>query len=66
MKAFITILLITIFGQINAQIITDRPDQTESSSSVGKGNLQIESGILVGYEGENGNSIRQILAPTTL
>lgn len=51
---------------MNAQIVTDRPDQTESASSVGKGNLQIESGILLGLETENGSSVRQILAPTTL
>ena len=34
---------------ISAQtIITDRPDQTESSSTVEQGSLQIESGILLG------------------
>ena len=54
------------FSQLHAQIITDRPDQTESSSTVGNGNLQIESGILIGYEGEIGTSNRQILSPTNL
>ena len=53
-------------GQLKAQIITDRPDQTESSSTVGGGNLQIESGLLMGFEGEIENSNRQILAPTNL
>ena len=50
----------------SAQIITDRPDQTESSSTVEKGALQIESGFLVGFEGDYSNSITQLLAPTTL
>jgi hypothetical protein len=59
-------LAITSFGQITAQLVTDRPDQTESSSTVGKGNLQIESGIFVGFEGDNMFSTRQILLPTTL
>ena len=64
----ITILLIglLLFGQLKAQIITDRPDQTESSSTVGAGNLQIETGLLIGFEGDDQNSNRQILAPTNL
>ena len=33
----------TIFSQ---DIITDRPDQTESPNTLNKGNLQIESGFL--------------------
>ena len=54
------------FGQLNAQITTDRPDQTEASSTVGGGNLQLESGLLIGFDGETQNSHRQILAPTNL
>jgi|TARA_B110000091_G_scaffold194498_1_gene220366 hypothetical protein len=64
-----TILLgiyLSIFGQIEAQIITDRPDQTESSYSVGNGNLQLETGVLISFDGETQNSNRQILAPTNL
>ncbi len=58
-------LIITFFSVISySQIVTDRPDQTESSSTVGLGNLQIESGILVQYE--DVNQFRQILAPTSL
>ena len=53
----------TTFGQ---DIITDRPDQTESSSTVGLGELQIESGVLVGYEEEGHFAQRQLLSPTTL
>jgi len=55
-----------LFGEINGQIVTDRPDQTESSSTVGNGNLQVESGILVMFDGEAALSNRQILAPTNL
>jgi hypothetical protein len=62
---FTSILVLSI-GQIKAQIVTDRPDQTESSSTVGKGNLQIEAGLLIGFAGEDENVVRQILAPTTL
>ncbi len=65
MRILIIISLCLLLNPLNAQIITDRPDQTESSSTVGKGNLQIESGFLIGFEGED-LSTRQILAPTTL
>lgn len=60
------IILVLSVAELKAQIVTDRPDQTESSSTVGGGNLQIESGILVGFAGEGNASARQVLAPTTL
>jgi hypothetical protein len=63
--AVISILVLST-AQGMAQIITDRPDQTESSSTVGEGNLQIEAGYLIGFEGDDQFSTRQILAPTTL
>lgn len=53
-------------ARAGAQILTDRPDQTEGSSTVGKGNLQIEAGLLIGFMGDGPFSTRQILAPTTL
>lgn len=65
-RLFVMLILVLSIGQIEAQIITDRPDQTESSSTVGSGNLQIESGFLIGFEGDDQFSTRQILAPTTL
>ncbi len=65
-KLIIALLSFFILENLTAQIITDRPDQTESSSTVGNGNLQIESGILIGFEGEAQTSNRQILAPTNL
>lgn len=61
------IFTIGFFGRnLNAQIITDRPDQTESSSTVPKGSLQIESGILLEYVGEKQQRKRNILLPTNL
>ena len=47
-------------------IITDRPDQTESSSTIDQRSLQIESGVLVGFTENNNVEFRQLLAPTTL
>ena len=67
LKTVLTVVICLLtFGQIQAQIITDRPDQTESSYSVGNGNLQLETGVLVSFEGEALNSHRQIFAPTNL
>ena len=43
-------------------IITDRPDQTESSSAVPKKSLQFETGLLI----ESTNNDQKILAPTVL
>lgn len=48
----------------SAQIITDRPDQTESSSTVEKGALQIEAGFQIEFEGDHSNAIEQSLVPT--
>ena len=64
----ILLLVLLLSGSTNygQELITDRPDQTESSSTVPKRSLQIESGFLVGFaEGED-ISLREILAPTTL
>lgn len=67
MKNYLFLLLIFFMVELNAQtIITDRPDQTESSSTIPQGSLQIESGLLLEYAGGSEQSERQILAPTTL
>ncbi len=61
------ISLIFINISIEAQtIVTDRPDQTESSSTIPKGSFQIEIGVLIGSSKGNGVSERQLLAPSTL
>ncbi|MFK5879792.1 MAG: transporter [Flavobacteriaceae bacterium] len=57
----ILIISITTFSQ---QIITDRPDQTESSSTIPKGSLQIEMGI-VAVSAEN-NTLNSFAGPSTL
>lgn len=70
MKLKIVLLLIAlcIYGiQMSGQeMVTDRPDQTESSSTVAKGSLQIESGLLLGFSEENKTNMQSILAPTSL
>ena len=67
MRYFILFAFLLFAWEGQAQsIITDRPDQTESSSTVERGSLQIESGLLVGFAEESTWSIRQILAPTIL
>ncbi len=47
-------------------IITDRPDQTESSATVENGNFQIEAGLLLQYTGADENEVRTVSAPSTL
>ncbi len=55
------IFSMTVFSQ---EIVTDRPDQTESSFTVGKKNIQIESGIL--FQNNRDTSIQSIYGPSTL
>lgn len=62
----VVFLEIMLSGKAICQIVTDRPDQTESSYIVGRGNLQIESGILYATEGDYPMLSRSLLAPTTL
>lgn len=57
------LFLISLRGQ---SIITDRPDQTESSVAVGKNRFQIETGILAEFTGEEGESFLDLFLPTTL
>lgn len=57
--AFIIVASTTAFGQ---NIITDRPDQTESSSTIAKSNLQIEAGVQ--YSEVPGSN--ELLIPTVL
>ena len=68
MNSFRIIFLLCCSITLSAQeIITDRPDQTESSSTIQKENLQIESGLLLEFLGEDIScSERNLLTPTTL
>ena len=62
---FISSLLFSIplFSQ---GIETDRPDQTEASSTVEEKRLQIESGVLIEFADNEKINSRSILLPTTL
>lgn len=61
-----TLLSLMVFSfKLTAQdLVTDRPDQTESSSTIPKNSIQIEAGFLSG-NGEN-KFDEQLLIPTTL
>lgn len=66
---FIRLIILVAF--VNTEIIaqninTDRPDQTESSYTVGNGDFQIETGFLVGFEDSGIAETRQIAAPSNL
>lgn len=63
---FIIPILLGAVAEISAQLVTDRPDQTESSSTVPFGALQIESGLFLAFDGDSPVSARQLLLPTTL
>ena len=66
-RSIIIIALFIISNNIFAQtIITDRPDQTESSSTLLKGSLQIESGVLFGSSKGDYFSEEMLLAPSVL
>lgn len=67
LKYILALWCVFISGQIVAQeLVTDRPDQTESAVVVPLGSLQIESGLLLEYSDFEGVYARSILAPTTL
>lgn len=55
-------LLLLMSKAFSQEIVTDRPDQTESSLTAGKNNLQIESGVLY-QKIDNSNSF---IGPSTL
>lgn len=63
-----TIIFILIFFTsivtFSQEIITDRPDQTESTVTVGKQNFQIESGII--FQNTKDNSVNSFFGPSTL
>ena len=64
-----TLIVVFVLIGLSAKaqkIITDRPDQTESSSTIEKGALQIESGIFYGTAKDDFFSEEVLLAPTVL
>jgi len=59
--------LIAITFEMKAQeIVTDRPDQTESSTTIPLNSFQFESGILLGKNNFENRSEQLLLIPTTL
>lgn len=54
--------LVLISKAFSQEIVTDRPDQTESSVTVGKNNFQIESGVLY----QKSNNSNSFIGPSTL
>ncbi len=65
MKLKITLLtLLCAVASFSQQIITDRPDQTEASSTVPKGSLQIEMGIVASSNDDD--MLNSFAGPSTL
>ncbi len=63
MRKFTIIFCLWILaGPIKAQIITDRPDQTESASVINKAAFQLESGLLASFARDK----REFVTPTSL
>jgi hypothetical protein len=61
------LLLILFSHQLSSQnLITDRPDQTESSSTVMRGSVQIETGFLFDENFIGNNPYKTISFPSTL
>ena len=59
-----TVLILLGFVGISQEIVTDRPDQTESSSTLGKADLQLETGLL--FMGSDHGNIDYFTGPSTL
>jgi hypothetical protein len=65
--AYVLLLIVlSIFETFGQALITDRPDQTESSVSVPKKSLQIECGFQYGNLKEKDVSVEDVLLPTVL
>ncbi len=66
-KIILLTILINAVMNVSAQnIITDRPDQTESAAVVQVKSFQLESGLLLGYSGKNSTAQQQLIIPTAL
>ena len=63
-KLLIAIFLLFFYKGFSQNIVTDRPDQTESSVTVGENNFQIESGLL--FKKSKDNSVNSFFGPSTL
>lgn len=61
LSIIVLLFSITIFSQ---QIVTDRPDQTESSPTVAQGSIQIELGMIT--QTSEDNRVKLLAGPSTL
>lgn len=68
MRSLLTSLSVLLLssGLFAQKIVTDRPDQTEASSTVPKQSFQIESGLLFQFNGSGSNKASNFTLPTTL
>ncbi|AOW20909.1 transporter [Urechidicola croceus] len=64
MKRILLIVAFTFSTQLFSQIVTDRPDQTEASSTVPKGSFQIEMGLV--SQDFDKATIKSFQGPSTL
>ena len=62
----ICLLLLNTVKVFSQDLVTDRPDQTESSVTIPAGSLQIETGFLLGYDEVDHLSVRNIVVPASL
>lgn len=60
----ISLLILMSYYSNSQELVTDRPDQTESAIVVPKGSLQIETGLV--YETSNDEAIKNFAGPSTL
>ena len=65
-EIFIIFVLLISKATFSQEIITDRPDQTESSTTVPKQSLQIETGTQFSTKDDQLNTEKQLLLPTSL
>ena len=57
---------LTMVAQDGDELITDRPDQTESAAIVPLGKLQIEAGVVIGIDEMDSTSASELSLPTFL
>jgi hypothetical protein len=63
-KIIYVLVLFISYSFYGQDIVTDRPDQTESSVTIGNRNFQIETGVL--YQQNDNNSMLSFFGPSTL
>ena len=65
-KLILLLTIILLGFSINAQIVTERPTQSESASTLPKNSFQIESGMIYQKSGDSPRTAINITAPSTL